>query len=99
VSSTGGTGAVSGDDSSPPGRVLRRFQLKDDETVWADVAGQHVFESFSRVRPKLNGAAFSEVRWDVLPGPVREEATVLAPLSPEVVRKVRRRLRAQGVRI
>ena len=67
--------------------------------MWADVAGQHVFESFSRVRPKLNGAAFSEVRWEVLSGPVREEATVLTPLSPEVVRKVRRRLRAQGVRI
>ena len=100
VSPTGASGSVMGDDPCPPGRVLRRFQLKDDESVWADVAGQHVFESFSRVRPKLNGAAFSEVRWDVLPGPVREEdATVLAPLSPEVVRKVRRRLRAQGVRI
>lgn len=99
LSSNGGNGSVSGEDSCPPGRVLRRFQLKDDENVWVDVAGQHVFESFSRVRPKLNGAAFSEVRWEVLSGPVREDAAVLAPLSPEVVRKVRRRLRAQGVRI
>ena len=96
---TSGSGSVMGDDSCPPGRVLWRFQLKDDENVWVDVAGQHVFESFSRVRPMLNGAAFSEVRCEVIPGPVREEARVLAPLSPEVVRKVRRRLRAQGVRI
>lgn len=96
---TGGASSGPSSEALPLGHLLRRFWLKDNEQVWFDVTGQYVYECFLRIRPKLNGAPFCEVRCEVIPGPVREDASVATRPSPEVVKKVRRRLRAQGVAI
>jgi hypothetical protein len=57
--------------------------------------GHTAFEAFMAARPRLGEMAFCELEFDL----VAERAPGLAPVAPSeaMVRRVRRRLRAQGV--
>lgn len=81
----------------PEGRGLWRFTRKDDTRAWADRPAHTAFEGFLPARAALGFVSFCEVVCELVPGPVRQDVPAVPAPSPEMVRRVRRNLRRQGV--